>query len=174
MPRPYEAAEPATFPENQTCITTGARAGLADSENSGSHSACLSRSLLVGNRRRRVARLNTMTLHTAHRRVFCLALASLALLVVVSGCAQPVPGGGGPGPSTGPGPRIYGPDDVVLRVDYVGGFVPVEDVVSRLPLVSVYGDGRVITLGPVIAIFLRRHYPTCWSRRSARRGLTRS
>ena len=94
-----------------------------------------------------------MTLHTAHRRVFCLALASLALLVVVSGCAQPVPGGGGPGPSTGPGPRIYGPDDVVLPGQYVGGFVPVEDVVSRLPLVSVYGDGRVITLGPVIAIF---------------------
>jgi hypothetical protein len=92
-----------------------------------------------------------MTLHPAHRRGFSGALASVALVAVVSGCAQPVPGRGGPG--TGPAPGTYGPDDVVLRVEHVGGFVPVDYLVSRLPILSVYGDGRVITEGPVIAIF---------------------
>jgi hypothetical protein len=47
----------------------------------------------------------------------------------------------------------YGPDDVVLRVEYVDGFVPIQHVATRLPLISVYGDGRVITEGPMIAIF---------------------
>ncbi|MGW4467954.1 hypothetical protein [Micromonospora sp. NPDC004704] len=36
----------------------------------------------------------------------------------------------------------------MLRIDHTGGFVPVETIPSRLPLVSIYGDGRVITLGP--------------------------
>ncbi|MEV4629884.1 hypothetical protein AB0J90_26825 [Micromonospora sp. NPDC049523] len=39
-------------------------------------------------------------------------------------------------------------DAVVLRVDYTGGFVPVETIPSRLPVVSIHGDGRVITQGP--------------------------
>jgi hypothetical protein len=95
-----------------------------------------------------------MTLHNSDRRLpYGVALASLALLTVVSGCAQPGPGGGGPGPSPAPGPRTYGPDEVVLRVEYVGGFVPYESLVTRLPIISVYGDGRVITEGPVIAIY---------------------
>ena len=87
------------------------------------------------------------------RLPFGVAMASLALLAVVSGCAQPGPGGGGPGQSPGPGPRTYGPDEVVLRVEHVDGFVPVEYLVTRLPIISVYGDGRVITEGPVIAIY---------------------
>ncbi len=93
-----------------------------------------------------------MRLHSARRRCFSLALTSLTLLAMASGCAQPVPGGGpGPGPDTGPG--SYGPDDLVLRVEHVGGFVPVDSLVTRLPILSVYGDGRVISEGPVIAIF---------------------
>jgi hypothetical protein len=48
---------------------------------------------------------------------------------------------------------MYGPDDVVLRVDLVDGFIPREYLVTRLPIISVYGDGRVITEGPVIDIY---------------------
>ncbi|MEU4428555.1 hypothetical protein AB0F81_48725 [Actinoplanes sp. NPDC024001] len=41
------------------------------------------------------------------------------------------------------------PDRVALRVDYRGGFVPPDYLVGRLPMVTVYADGRVITDGPV-------------------------
>ncbi|WP_329100923.1 hypothetical protein OG792_19635 [Micromonospora sp. NBC_01699] len=44
-------------------------------------------------------------------------------------------------------------DAVVLRIDYTGGYVPVETIPSRLPVVSIYGDGRVITQGPVTLIY---------------------
>ena len=43
------------------------------------------------------------------------------------------------------------PDGLVLRVAHVGGFVTPEITATRLPLVSVYADGRVITEGPVSA-----------------------
>jgi hypothetical protein len=46
-----------------------------------------------------------------------------------------------------------GADDLVLRVESVGGFVPAERVAGALPTVSVYADGRVITDGPVPAIY---------------------
>jgi hypothetical protein len=90
-----------------------------------------------------------MKSHTSGRRLLPFGVACLALLSVLSGCAKPVPGGGG----SGPGPRTYAPDEVVLRVDIVDGFVPAEFVVTRLPIISVYGDGRVITEGPVITIY---------------------
>lgn len=45
------------------------------------------------------------------------------------------------------------PNALLLRVEYSGGFVPVETIFTSLPLVSVYGDGTVITQGPQIAIY---------------------
>jgi hypothetical protein len=42
---------------------------------------------------------------------------------------------------------------LVLRVEYVGGFTTPEIQTGRLPLVSVYADGRVIVEGPVPAIY---------------------
>lgn len=47
----------------------------------------------------------------------------------------------------------YRPDEVVLRIEHAGGFVPVETVATRLPIVTVYGDGRVISEGPQILIY---------------------
>src|SRR4051794_14198139 len=44
-------------------------------------------------------------------------------------------------------------DGLVLRVEYTGGFVSPAVTTGRLPLVSVYADGRVITEGPVAAIY---------------------
>ncbi len=92
-----------------------------------------------------------MTSHTSIVRPRQLSVVFVALLGLVGGCAQPAPGGREPGP--GPGPGTYKPDDVVLRVDIVDGFIPQEYLVTRLPKVSVYGDGRVITEGPVIDIY---------------------
>ena len=72
--------------------------------------------------------------------------AALAALLLLGACAQNAGGGGGT-------PYAYEPDQLVLRVTYTGGFVTPELLASRLPLVSVYGDGRVLTEGPVPAIY---------------------
>jgi hypothetical protein len=44
-------------------------------------------------------------------------------------------------------------DSLVLQVKQVGGFVAATTNVTRLPIVSVYADGRVITEGPQIEIY---------------------
>ena len=41
----------------------------------------------------------------------------------------------------------------MIRVRHEGGFVPPDRLVGRIPQVSVYADGRVITEGPQIAIY---------------------
>jgi hypothetical protein len=46
-----------------------------------------------------------------------------------------------------------GADEVVLRIAYEGGFVPVDVAFQNLPAVLVTGDGRLITQGPQIAIY---------------------
>ena len=76
--------------------------------------------------------------------------AALVLLLVLAGCAQGGRAGDG-GPAAEPYP--YAPDDLVLQVSWTGGFVTPHMLAGRLPLVSVYGDGRVITEGPVPAIY---------------------
>src|SRR6476646_10657404 len=42
---------------------------------------------------------------------------------------------------------------LVLRVEYTGGFVSPSATAARLPLVSIYADGRVISEGPTPAIY---------------------
>ena len=44
-------------------------------------------------------------------------------------------------------------EGLVLRAEMVGGFVSPSVTAGRLPLVSVYADGRVLTEGPVAAIY---------------------
>jgi hypothetical protein len=46
-----------------------------------------------------------------------------------------------------------GPDDLVVRLRYVGGFAPPSAHLMDLPVVSVYGDGTVIVPGPQIMIY---------------------
>ena len=46
-----------------------------------------------------------------------------------------------------------GADDVVIRIGYEGGFVPIDYLFLSLPSVLVTGDGRLITQGPVIEIY---------------------
>jgi hypothetical protein len=73
-----------------------------------------------------------------------LLVAALAL----SACA----GGGTAAPAPSPSPAPL-PTGLVLQVALTGGFTTPEELASRLPVVSVYGDGRVLTQGPQIEIW---------------------
>jgi hypothetical protein len=74
--------------------------------------------------------------------------ALLAVAVVAAAC---VGGAGAVGPT--PSLKPDDPDKVIFRVSWEGGFVTPEMLLGRLPVIAVYADGRVITPGPVPAIF---------------------
>jgi hypothetical protein len=89
-------------------------------------------------------------------------LVGAALLVVIlalGACGAGGPGTGGGGDSTTtstPGDSIVHPtskNEVVFQISEGGGFVPVEYNITMLPQFSLYGDGRVVVSGPVIAIY---------------------
>jgi hypothetical protein len=84
-------------------------------------------------------------------------IAAAVPLFLLSACAQPsADGGSAASPGSGresSAPYPQGADDLVLRTESFGGFVPPDRVVGSLPTVSVYADGRVITNGPVTAIY---------------------
>jgi hypothetical protein len=82
-------------------------------------------------------------------------------LLLVAGCGQGVRKT--PGEST---PASFGADDLVVRVGYTGGFTTPEDMLTRLPIVSVYGDGRVLTEAPVLAIYPGPSLPKLQLRRT--------
>jgi hypothetical protein len=93
----------------------------------------------------------------------------LTVLLPATACAQrdpagavPTASGAPPGqaaptpspptaPSTPSAPAAPAPGPVI-EVAHTGGFVTPELLASRLPLVSIHADGRVITLGPQIAV----------------------
>src|ERR1700754_4156245 len=75
-------------------------------------------------------------------------------LFLLSACARPDSTPGGPvseSPSGDPAPVTA--DSLVLRIERVGGFVAPDQTLDRIPTISVYGDGRVITQGPQIMIY---------------------
>lgn len=85
-----------------------------------------------------------------------LLAAAAAPLLLTGACAQTGTTGnaaGAAGSSSAAAGPLDDPDALVLRTESFGGFVPVEHVVGRIPEVSVYADGRVITQGPVPAIY---------------------
>ncbi|MBJ7450768.1 MAG: hypothetical protein JHC71_01640 [Blastococcus sp.] len=84
-----------------------------------------------------------------HLRTAAALLAALAL----AACADPSRDAGGPVPSPTEAAPPDGPDALVLRVDQVGGYTTPGADAARLPMVSVYADGRVFGLGPVAAIW---------------------
>jgi hypothetical protein len=77
--------------------------------------------------------------------------AALTLGLLAAACGESEGGGGGGGGGTIEHPT--GSDELVLRWEYSGGFVPYEYLVSRIPSWSMYGDGRVIVQGPMIEIY---------------------
>ncbi|MGY1769731.1 hypothetical protein [Blastococcus sp. SYSU D00813] len=76
-------------------------------------------------------------------------LAVLALVLLCSCAERPDDGGEAGSPPSAP----ELPEGLVLQVSYTGGFVTPEMLATRLPLVSVYSDGRVLSEGPVPAIY---------------------
>lgn len=90
---------------------------------------------------------------TSTRGARAAGLSSILLItMLITGCAQTRasgPGAAGPGPTT----SSAGDHDLVLRVAYADGFVTQEWLATRLPIVSIYGDGKVITNGPVAEIY---------------------
>ncbi|MDG4831571.1 hypothetical protein O7627_20025 [Solwaraspora sp. WMMD1047] len=78
-------------------------------------------------------------------------LVGAPLMLLAAGCGQQ---GGDAGAQDAESAALSYPDDaVVFRMDHTGGFVTPAVVATRLPAVSVYGDGRVITQGPTTLIF---------------------
>lgn len=87
------------------------------------------------------------------RRIPLVATTALAL-IALSACARTDANGGGAAPAPSGGGVSGTPGgELVLRMTQEGGFVPAERIVGRIPEVSVYADGRVITEGPVPAIY---------------------
>jgi hypothetical protein len=80
------------------------------------------------------------------------AAAFLAIALVA--CAD-ASGSGGTSQSPSAGAIAYptGSDQVVLRIAYEGGFVPIDYTLSSMPTVSLYGDGTLITPGAQIDIY---------------------
>jgi hypothetical protein len=82
------------------------------------------------------------------------AIAAVTLFLL-SACAR-ADDTAGPGDEASAGPSARagaGPDALVLRIERLGGFMAPDQQLGRLPVVSVYGDGRVITQGPQIAVY---------------------
>jgi hypothetical protein len=83
-------------------------------------------------------------------------IAAAVPLFLIGACAQPAADGAGapaPGIPESSAALGAGADDLVLRAESFGGFVPPDRVIGAIPSVSVYADGRVITEGPVPAIY---------------------
>ncbi len=77
----------------------------------------------------------------------------VALLLGTAACAERGGSPGSPSPSSTAALPDGGDGTLVLQAEYTGGFVTPESTPSRLPLASVYADGRVIVEGPVAAIY---------------------
>lgn len=82
----------------------------------------------------------------ARPAAFLLVSLSLVACVASAGAVNP-----SQPPSSSPDP--VDPKTPVFRVTWEGGFVTPEMLLGRLPIVVVYADGRVITQGPVPAIY---------------------
>lgn len=90
------------------------------------------------------------------KRLNGIVVASAAVpLLLLGACARPAdgqPAAAGSSPATESTPTSNA-DTLVLRTERYGGFVPASSTLGRIPEISVYADGRVITPGPVPAIY---------------------
>ncbi|KUL37632.1 MULTISPECIES: hypothetical protein [Actinoplanes] len=87
-----------------------------------------------------------------------LLTAAAVPLILMAGCARPDTAGEAGSASVATEPITEsasapaGDPAVLIRIAQEGGFVPAQFVYSRIPQLTVYADGRVITEGPVPAI----------------------
>lgn len=107
--------------------------------------------------------LRPTTMHTttsSSERLLRAALPLLGAALLLTACGEATVETSGDAPVAADPPATGAPsagsgsaDDLVIRVEQVGGFSTPAMLAGRLPLVSVYADGRVITQGAQIAIF---------------------
>ena len=64
-----------------------------------------------------------------------------------------------------------GKDSLVLRITIDGGFVPVEVNLTSLPVLSIYGDGRVIVQGAQVMLYPGPALPSLFVRTITEEGL---
>jgi hypothetical protein len=81
-----------------------------------------------------------------------LAIAGMLALALGAGACGRLSGTGGADGSTGIS-HPTDPDRLVLRVETGGGFVAPTYELRRIPGFSLFGDGRLVTEGPVIEIY---------------------
>jgi hypothetical protein len=91
------------------------------------------------------------------------ALMTVALLA--SACAA------GASPTPGGIPHPSGANELVLRIEVGGGFVGPNVSLGQIPMLSIYGDGRVVVEGAQIAIYPGPALPSVVSYRISEEGL---
>jgi hypothetical protein len=82
-----------------------------------------------------------------------LAVTAAVAFFLLSACARGTDGASAAPADEAGAPAAAAGDGLVLRVKSEGGFVPAERLVGRIPRISIYADGRVISEGPQIAIY---------------------
>jgi hypothetical protein len=94
-----------------------------------------------------------MTTTFTRRTALTGCVAGLGGLALGSRTARGIQQDASPAATTGEFAHPTGADELVLRIAVGGGFVPVEVHLTEMPQFSVYGDGRVVFLGPQIEIY---------------------
>jgi hypothetical protein len=61
--------------------------------------------------------------------------------------------GSGTGPGSGGIRHPVGADQLVLRIATAGGFIPPDVLVTRIPDLSLFGDGTIVATGPMTEIY---------------------
>jgi hypothetical protein len=81
-------------------------------------------------------------------------LTAVVPLLVLGACARGAEGApASNSPSADAPARLPAANELVLRAETYGGFVPASRQLGQFPQLSVYGDGRVISEGPVPSIY---------------------
>jgi len=77
---------------------------------------------------------------------------TLLLPLLLAGCVR-----AGSSPTPTATPPYYqvsaDPNDLILRIDTGGGFVPMSYLLTHMPQWSLYADGRIVVQGPTIEIY---------------------
>jgi hypothetical protein len=93
------------------------------------------------------------------------ALLGVPLALALGACSA-----SSPAPYSGPVPHPAG-SELVVRIDWTGGFVPYESLFTSLPQFTLLGDGRVFVEGPQIAIYPGPALPNVQVRQLTEEGI---
>ena len=101
-----------------------------------------------------------------------IALPLCAAALMFASCRTGAAGSPSPSPiATVSHPQ--GANELVLRYETAGGFVPLEFLLDSYPTISIYGDGTAVTQGPQIAIYPGPALPNLIATKISEAGLQR-